>query len=81
MNECRKFIPTLELLQESPIGHFPPFCENLSESLLDIFLLFVKTCQNDRGTFSSFLRKLVRLTVKHFPPFCETYQNHSGTFS
>ena len=58
------------------VGHFPPFCEILSESLWDIFLLFVKTYQNDSGTFSFFLWNfvtisIVRMAGGHFPPFCE----------
>ena len=78
------------------VRHFPPFLENLSEWQEDIFLLFVKTCQNDIRTFSFFFWKLVRMTVGHFPPFFEnlsewqwdifllfwkTCQNEGRTFS
>ena len=64
------FPPFLNLVKMT-VGHFPPFCEILSESLWDIFLLFVKFCKNVNGTFSSFLWSFARMSIGHFPPFCE----------
>ena len=76
-------------------GHFTPFCEIMSECPFDIFLLFVKTCENDLGTFSSCYWKPAGITYGHFPsflisgqttyghfpPFLKICQNDLGTFS
>jgi hypothetical protein len=68
------------------VGHFPPIFENLPGWHSDIFLPFLKICQNDYGTISSHFMKIcqddswtffshfwkfARMTVGHFPPVFE----------
>ena len=80
MKTCQNDSETFSSFFRKPVGmtggHFPPFCENMSEWQSDIILLFLKTCQNDSWTFSSFFGKPVRMKGGHFPPFCEKMSDH-----
>ena len=51
------------------IGHFPPFFWKFSEYPRDIFLLFLKICQNDSKTFSSFFFKICKNGHRTFTSF------------
>ena len=51
--------------------YFPPVFENLPGGQSDNFLPFLKICQDDSRTFSSFFWKFDRMTVRHFPPIFE----------